>query len=78
MANPKITRQPQGIIISREILTPDRETTFPFGLLENNWRFEDFDRRPNHPCVGGSKWKQILLKAEFNYAHVNEAYYGTF
>ncbi|CAL8109687.1 unnamed protein product [Orchesella dallaii] len=61
-----------------ETLKNCRDCTYVFGLLEGYWRFEDFDIRPHHCCIGEQSWKDVLENFGFTSIHTSSSCMGRF
>ncbi|MEQ9335533.1 amino acid adenylation domain-containing protein [Thalassobaculum sp.] len=56
---------PGGVLMLVESSSPRRWVDIIFGLTEGWWRFEDSDRRPDHPLLSPDGWQAALAEAGF-------------
>ena len=56
---------PGGVLVLVESSSPRRWVDIIFGLTEGWWRFEDTDRRPDHPLLSADGWRAVLTEAGF-------------
>jgi acyl transferase domain-containing protein len=57
---------PGGTLMLLEATRPWLHATLIFGLLKGWWLFEDYDLRPDGPCLSGQKWKDLLRQTGFS------------
>ncbi len=56
---------PGGVLLAVEGTAAPAWLDLTFGLTEGWWRFEDRDRRPDHPLLSPSQWRDLLLERGF-------------
>jgi acyl transferase domain-containing protein len=56
---------PGGALVLVEITNHPYWFDIVFGLMDGWWKFEDRDRRPDHPLMTGRRWQSLLEECEF-------------
>ena len=56
---------PGGILIASELTKPPYWFDLVFGLLPGWWAFEDEETRPDHACVPGAVWRELMRSTGF-------------
>jgi acyl transferase domain-containing protein/NADPH:quinone reductase-like Zn-dependent oxidoreductase/acyl carrier protein/NADP-dependent 3-hydroxy acid dehydrogenase YdfG len=56
---------PGGLLIATELTKPPFWFDLVFGLLPGWWAFADGETRPDHACVSGAVWRDLLQRSGF-------------